>query len=250
MVILQEFDLDFVSAKSKKSLVFVELISELPVESGDVVPEESPIRGDMFFIASLDPWYGDILIYLQNLKCPTSSSRDERRRIRHQAKNYLILDDTLYQRGVDCILHRCLTHEEVVIVLNDCHTGACGGHLSGLATTQKILREGYFCSTLIKDCIESVKKCHPCQVFSRKMRAHPTPMFPVITVGPFTKWGIDYTTCNPPSARGHRYIIVAVNYFTKWVEAMPTFKDDGETATLFLFNQIIARFGVLERDCH
>jgi hypothetical protein len=64
MVILQEFDLDFVSAKSKKTLVFAELISELPVESGDVVPEESPIRGDMFLIESSDPWYGDILIYL------------------------------------------------------------------------------------------------------------------------------------------------------------------------------------------
>jgi hypothetical protein len=77
------------------------------------------------------------------------------------------------------------------------------------------------------------------------MRAHPAPMFLVITVGPFTKWGIDYTTCNPPSARGHQYIIIVVDYFTKWVEAMPTFKDDGETATLFLFNQIIARFDVL-----
>jgi hypothetical protein len=77
IVILQEFDLDFVSAKSKKSLVFAELISELPVESGDVVPEESPIREDMFLIASSDPWYGDILIYLQTLKCPTSASRDE-----------------------------------------------------------------------------------------------------------------------------------------------------------------------------
>jgi hypothetical protein len=194
MVILQEFDLDFISAKSKKSLVFAELISELPVESGDVVPEESPIQGDMFLIESSDPWYGDILIYLHTLKCPTSASRDEHRRIHHQAKNYLILDDTLYQRGVDCILRRCLTHEEAVIVLNDYHTRACGGHLSGLATAQKILRAGYLWPTLIKDCIESVKKCHPCQVFSRKMRAHPAPMFPVITVGPFTKWGIDYTT--------------------------------------------------------
>jgi transposase InsO family protein len=76
------------------------------------------------------------------------------------------------------------------------------------------------------------------------MRAHPSPIFPVIIVGPFTKWGSDYTTCNPASARGHRYIIVVVDYFTKWVEAMPMFKYDGETATLFLFNQIIARFGV------
>jgi hypothetical protein len=55
IVILQEFDLDFVSAKSKKSLVFAELISELSVESGDVVLEESPIRGDMFLIESSDP---------------------------------------------------------------------------------------------------------------------------------------------------------------------------------------------------
>jgi hypothetical protein len=158
------------------------------------VPEESPIPGDMFLIASSDPWYGDILIYLQTLKSPTSASRDERRRIRHQAKNYLILDDTLYRRGVDCILRRCLTHEDAIIVLNDFHIGACGGHLSGLETAQKILRAGYFWLTLIKDCIESVKKCHPCQVFSQKMRAHPAPMFLVITVGPFTKWGIDYTT--------------------------------------------------------
>jgi hypothetical protein len=83
MVILQEFDLDFISAKSKKSLVFAELISELPVELGDVVPEESPIRGDMFFITSSDPWYEDIIIYLQNLKCPTSTSHDEHQRIHH-----------------------------------------------------------------------------------------------------------------------------------------------------------------------
>jgi hypothetical protein len=76
------------------------------------------------------------------------------------------------------------------------------------------------------------------------MRAHLAPMFPAITVGPFTKWGIDYTTCNPPSVRGHRYIIVVVDYFTKWVKAMPTFKDYGETASLFLFNQIIEMFGV------
>jgi hypothetical protein len=67
----------------------------------------------------------------------------------------------------------------------------------------------------------------------------------MITFGPFTKLGIDYITCNPPSARGKRYIIVAMDYFTKWVKSTPTFKDDGETAGLFLFNHIISRFDVL-----
>ena len=50
--------------------------------------------------------------------------------------------------------------------------------------------------------------------------------------------------CNPTSSGGHGYIIVAVDYFTKWDEAMPTYAEDGKTATIFLFNHIIARFGV------
>ena len=50
--------------------------------------------------------------------------------------------------------------------------------------------------------------------------------------------------CKPTSAGGHGYIIVAVDYFTKWAEAMPTCAKDGKTAALFLFNHIIARFGV------
>jgi hypothetical protein len=120
--------------KSKKSLVFTELFLKLPVESGDDTLEELPIKGDIFLIPSLDPWYGDILFYLQTLMCPSSVSHDERRKISHKARNYLILDDTLYHQGVDCALCQCLIHEEVELVLNDCHTGACGGHFSRFET--------------------------------------------------------------------------------------------------------------------
>ena len=63
-------------------------------------------------------------------------------------------------------------------------------------------------------------------------------------MGPFTKWGIDYVMCKRVSDGGHKYIIVAVDYFTKWIEAMPTYMDDGETTAFFVFNQIIARFGI------
>ena len=51
-------------------------------------------------------------------------------------------------------------------------------------------------------------------------------------------------TCNLASAGGHKYIIVIVDYFTKLAEVMPTFKADGETIAFFVFNQIIARFGI------
>ena len=52
--------------------------------------------------------------------------------------------------------------------------------------------------------------------------------------------------CNPASAGGNHHIIVVVDYFTKWVEAMPTIKSDGETTAHFIFNQIITRFGILK----
>ena len=76
------------------------------------------------------------------------------------------------------------------------------------------------------------------------MHAHPAPLHPVVSLGPFAKWGIDFMTCNPPSVAGHHYIIVAMVYFMKWVEAMPTYNNDMNTSALFLFNHIIARFGV------
>ena len=50
--------------------------------------------------------------------------------------------------------------------------------------------------------------------------------------------------CKPTSVGGHGYIIVAIDYFTKWAKAMPTYAKDGKTVALFLFNHIIPRFGV------
>ena len=77
IVILQEFDLEFVSAKSNKSLIFVELISDFPSEAEELVCEDTFFDEHIFLISTLDPWYGDIIIYLQTLKTPTHLSRDE-----------------------------------------------------------------------------------------------------------------------------------------------------------------------------
>jgi transposase InsO family protein len=76
------------------------------------------------------------------------------------------------------------------------------------------------------------------------MRSHPTPLHPVIIVDPFTKWGVDFFDCNPTSVGVHQHIIVVINYFTKWVEAMPTVKSNAKTASFFVFNQIIIWFGI------
>ena len=79
IVILQEFDLEFVLVKSKKSLIFVELISDFPSVKEEEVYEDMFVDEHIFLISTLDPWYGDIIIYLQTLKVPTHLSRDEQR---------------------------------------------------------------------------------------------------------------------------------------------------------------------------
>eukprot|EP00253_Pinus_taeda_P008108 PITA_08108 len=94
-------------------------------------------------------------------------------------------------------------HEEAEKVLNDCHSSACGGHLSSYTTAQKILRARYFWPTIFKDCIIAVRSYHACQIFDCKTRLPPAPLHPVVAVGPFPKWGIDFMTFNPTSTGGH-----------------------------------------------
>eukprot|EP00253_Pinus_taeda_P024275 PITA_24275 len=97
---------------------------------------------------------------------------------------------------------------------------------------------------MFKDCITAIRSCHACQVFDSKTRRPPAPLQPVVAVGPFAKWRIDFMTCNPTSTGGHGYIIVAVDYFTKWAEAMPTLNNNDEMAALFFFNHVVSRFGI------
>ena len=65
IVILQEFDLEFAKATSKKSLVFSELMCDLPCASTESEPSDSFSDEFMFPIITTDPWYGDLIIYLQ-----------------------------------------------------------------------------------------------------------------------------------------------------------------------------------------
>ena len=64
IVILQEFDLEFEKSKSKKSLIVVELMCDFPRADTETVAEESITNESLFLISTLDPWYGDIIIYL------------------------------------------------------------------------------------------------------------------------------------------------------------------------------------------
>eukprot|EP00253_Pinus_taeda_P012437 PITA_12437 len=111
IVILQEFDLEFEKSKSKKSLVFAELMCDFPRDDTETVAEEPIADECLFLISTLDPWYGDIIVYLQTQSFRPEISRSERRKIRLQSQQFRIIGDTLYRRGADSVFRRYLNHE-------------------------------------------------------------------------------------------------------------------------------------------
>ena len=77
IVILQEFDWEFRSAKAKKLLVFTELLSDLPRNGEEVSYDESLVDDHLFLIDSSKLWYGTIIVYLQTTKFPSDVTREE-----------------------------------------------------------------------------------------------------------------------------------------------------------------------------
>nr|ABA95870.2 retrotransposon protein, putative, unclassified [Oryza sativa Japonica Group] len=89
------------------------------------------------------------------------------------------------------------------------------------------------------------KGCQDCQKFGAIQRAPASAMNPIIKLWPFRGWGMDMIgQINPPFSKGHKFILVATDYFTKWVEAIPLKKVDPGDAIQFVKEHIIYRFGI------
>ena len=124
-----------------------------------------------------------------------------------------------------------------------CHNSPCGRHYGGDKTAAKVLQSGFFWPTLFKDTHHHVLKCDQYQRMGRISRRNEMPLQNIMEVEVFDCWGIDFM--GPfPSSTGNEYILVVVDYVSKWVEAMATSRDDAETVVRFIKKNIFSLFGV------
>ena len=92
--------------------------------------------------------------------------------------------------------------------------------MNGLTLARKILRAGYFWMTMENDCCKFVQKCHKCQVHGDLIRMPPHKLNAMSSPWPFVAWGMDVIgTIDPSASNEHKFIFIAIDYFTKWVEA-------------------------------
>jgi hypothetical protein len=128
------------------------------------------------------------------------------------------------------------------------HKGVCGEHQSGAKMYHSIKLVGYYWPRIMADCVRIAKSCHNCQIHDNCKHLPPVPLHPMVPSWPFDAWGIDVIgAIEPPSARGHHFILAATDYFSKWAEAIPLREVKSDNVINFLERHIIYRFGVPRR---
>jgi hypothetical protein len=106
-----------------------------------------------------------------------------------------------------------------------------------------ILRVGFYWPSIFSDVYKEVSKCHECQNFDGKIKLHPLPLKPIFVEAPFRQWGLDFIgEIHPQSSSQHKWILTATNYFTKWIEAVPTTQATNVVIIQFLEDNILSRF--------
>ena len=83
----------------------------------------------------------------------------------------------------------------------------------------KIIRIGYFWLTMQKDAREFVERCDKCQRFGNVQCIPAEKLTSITSLWPFAQWGIHIVGPLPQGKRQVKFLLVAIDYFTKWVEA-------------------------------
>ncbi|KAK3031413.1 hypothetical protein RJ639_037411 [Escallonia herrerae] len=138
----------------------------------------------------------------------------------------------------------CLRPSESLYALQEVHEGIRGQHLGGRTLAQKILRQGYYWPTMQKDAIEFTRRCHQCQKFAPLSHTPVTPLTSIVSPIPFAVWGMDLLGPFPMASGQRRFVIVAIDYFTKWTEAESLATITSAKCEDFFWKNIICRFGV------
>ncbi|KAM0991841.1 hypothetical protein ACFX2J_010099 [Malus domestica] len=189
-----------------------------------------------------DSWITPIYNFLAHGTLP--NDKVQAKQIRYKSTRYLIINDQLYKRGFSLPYLRCLTPAEAEIVLREIHEGVCGDHAGSRSLAHKTFRQGYYWPTLHQDAIKVSRSCDKCQRYATIPHSPPEPLTPMISHWPFAQWGLDLIGPMPAGKGKVCYVVVAVDYFTKWAEVEPLATITEAKIEDFVWKNILCRFGI------
>ncbi|XP_074374141.1 uncharacterized protein LOC141714526 [Apium graveolens] len=140
-------------------------------------------------------------------------------RLKAKATKFFLEEGLLYRRTISSPILKCVWPMEANYYLMEVHEGICGDQMSAKALAHKIIWKGYYWPTIHQDGVDFVKKCKQCQLFSNISWL--SPILPSSLLSPiaFAIWGRNIMGPFPRAKGDMRYLLVSIDYMTKWVEA-------------------------------
>nr|GEV23950.1 reverse transcriptase domain-containing protein [Tanacetum cinerariifolium] len=243
----QEFDFKVVDTKGAKNNV-ADHLSRLenpyenvfdPKEINESFPLETISK-----LAHHDqstPWFADFANYHARKFIIKGMSTRQKNKFFKDVKHYFWDDPYLFKTCADQVIRRCVAGQEAVDILTACHSGPTGGHYGANYTAKKVFDSGFYWPTIYKDAFELVKNCDSCQRQGKISQKDEMPQNAIQVCEIFDVWGIDFM--GPfPNSKGNKYILVVVDYLSKWVEAKALPTNDARIVVKFL-KSLFSQFG-------
>nr|GEZ09584.1 reverse transcriptase domain-containing protein [Tanacetum cinerariifolium] len=193
-------------------------------------------RGD-----SSTPWFAYIADYYARNFIVKWMSSQQKKKFFKDVKHYFWDDPYLFKIYADQVIRRCVHGQKAVDILMACHNGPTEEHHGANLTAKKVFNSGFYWPTIYRDAQDFVTRCDACQHQGKISQRDEMPQNTIQVCEIFDIWGIDFM--GPfLSSRGNKYILVVVDYLSKWVEAKALPTNDARVVVKFL-KSLFARFG-------
>jgi len=161
-----------------------------------------------------------------------------------KASQFMLIGEELYRRGFSNPLLKYVTNCQAQYIMMELHTGICGLHSGSRTMAARVLRTGYYWSTVKEVCEKYVRKCAQCQQHGNMIHLQSEELHGITSHWPFVKWGMDILGPFCPGKGQVKFLLVAIDYFTKWVEVERLALITAQQVQKFVWKNVVCRFGV------
>ncbi|GKB76986.1 reverse transcriptase domain-containing protein [Tanacetum coccineum] len=187
-------------------------------------------------------WMISIIKYLNDGTLP--GERKETSKLRIKARQYELLEELFSTKVFHNPWLRCVRPFRAKYMIREIHEGSCSMHAGPRSVVVKAMRLGYYWPTMYRDAREMIRTCNDCQIHRPVPRNPQHKLNPITAPWPFYKWGIDIAGPFPEGPGKVKFLIVTMDYFTKWIEAKAVATITGNRVKKFVWDNIVCRFGL------
>jgi hypothetical protein len=164
--------------------------------------------------------------------------------VQEKTRSYKIIEGGLYKEGVCSPLLKCNSRDEGQEQIKEIHSGICGSHIGPRALLEKTFRQGFYWSKVASDTTKFVQRCDNFQKCERDLK-QPLSLTQLIQpTWPLQRSGMDIIGLMSSAQGNLKYVVEAVEYFSKWIKAKDLATISSTTIQKYFWQNIICRFEV------